>query len=72
MGLMIKNFDVFGVHWKIWFLGGYWKTNIEGGLPKKGGLRQFSDFRGQLGKKEGVFLKAVDTFNAHYELFLNG
>ena len=41
-------------------------------MPKKGGLGQFSDLRGELGKKEGVFLKAVDTFNAHYELFLNG
>ena len=38
------------------------KTNIERGLPKKGGgrLRQFADLRGGLGKKEGVvFLRAV-------------
>ena len=35
----MKNFDFGGVHWKIRFLGrGSWKTNIEGGLPKKGDL----------------------------------
>ena len=31
------------------------KTNIEGGLPKRGGLGQFADLRGGgLGQKEGV------------------
>ena len=30
------------------------KNNIEGGLPKKGGLGQFADLRGGLGKKEEV------------------
>ena len=30
------------------------KTNIEGGLPEKGGgFRQFADLREGLGKKEG-------------------
>ena len=29
------------------------KTNIEGGLPKKGGFGQFADLGGGLGKKEG-------------------
>ena len=35
------------------------KTNIEGGLPKKGVFGQFADLRGGLGKKErgGVFLR---------------
>ena len=41
MELRMKNFNVFGVHWKIRFLGGGGggsrKTNIEGGLPKRGG-----------------------------------
>ena len=40
------------------------KTNIEGGLPKKGGFGQFADLRGGLGKKErggGVFEEGVDT-----------
>ena len=49
MGLMMKNFSIMGVHWKIWFffLGGglgwergAWKNNFFGGgeLPKNGGL----------------------------------
>ena len=40
--LKIKNFNIIGVHWKIWFFffgggGGHEKTNTEDGLPKKGG-----------------------------------
>ena len=39
MRLRMKNFDILGIHWKIQLLGeSSWKTNIEGGLPKKGGL----------------------------------
>ena len=36
----MKNFNILAIHWKIQFLGGGGsrKTNIEGGLPKKGGL----------------------------------
>ena len=35
----MKNFNILAIHWKIQFLGGgSRKTNIEGGLPKKGGL----------------------------------
>ena len=57
MGLRMKNFDIFGVPWKIWLLGGWGsqKTYIEGGFPKKGGgggLGQFADLRGGLGKKD--------------------
>ena len=38
MVLRMKNFDILGVHWKIWLLEvGSQKTNIEGGLPKRGG-----------------------------------
>ena len=38
-----------------------------GGLPKKGEL-DISDLRGGLAKKKGaVFLRGVDTLNAHYE-----
>ena len=34
----MKNFDIFGVHWKIQFLGGgVHKKKIEGGLPKRRG-----------------------------------
>ena len=37
--LRMKIFNIFGVHWKIRLLeGDSQKTNIEGGLPKKGGL----------------------------------
>ena len=34
-------------------MGGSQKNNIEGGLPKKGGLGQFADLRVGLGKKRG-------------------
>ena len=34
----MRNFDISGVHWKIWLLGGGGgvsrKTNTEGGLPE--------------------------------------
>ena len=34
----MKNFNILGVPWKISLLGGgSRKTNIKGGLPKKGG-----------------------------------
>ena len=57
----MKNFNVLGVHKKISLLGGSSRnTDIEGGMPKKGGL--FANSRGGLGKKEGVvFLREVDT-----------
>ena len=44
MVLRMKNFNILRVHWKIQLLGrgggrgGSQKTNIEGGLPKKGAL----------------------------------
>ena len=43
----MKNFNIFGVHRKIQFLGGggSQKANREGGLPKKRGLGQFADLR---------------------------
>ena len=54
-----------GVHWKIRLLGvgGSWKTNIEGGLPKKEGLGQFVDFRGGggLARKRGGVFEGGDT-----------
>ena len=49
----MKNLNIFGVHWKIRVLGGvHEKTNIEGGLPKKGAWT-FCIFKGGLGKKNG-------------------
>ena len=65
MVLRLKNFNFLGGSLKNpTFRGGSQKTNIEGGLPKKGGFGQFVDLRegGGLGKKEGiVFLRGVDT-----------
>ena len=40
-------------------------------MPKKGGLGQFADLRGGLGKKEGVgvFFRGGWYPNAHYDIF---
>ena len=74
MGLMMKNFNIFGVHWKIWFLGGRVsrKTNIEGGgLPKKSGLGQFADLRGGLARKRGSGVsKAHDVSTSDHKNML--
>ena len=67
----MKNFILFGIHWKISFLewgggegGGLQKTNIKGGkwLLKKGGWTVYW-FRGRgVARKMGVvFLKGIDT-----------
>ena len=63
--LRLKNFSILGVHWKIrlFFLkggggGGSRKTNIDGGLSKRGKAWAVCQFKaGGLGKKEegGVF-----------------
>ena len=51
----MKNFNIFGVHWKIQCLGGEGsrKTNTEGGLPEKGEPGQFADLRGGLARARG-------------------
>ena len=52
MRLSAKNRNVLGASLKNpTFKGGSQKTNIEGGLPKKGGLGQFANLRRGLGKK---------------------
>ena len=65
MVLRIKNFSIFGVHWKILLLGGVTKNQYTGGLPKKGGLGEFVDSRGGGGglarKREWCFWGRVDT-----------
>ena len=46
------EFNISGVHWKIWFLGGGKFTKNQyrvEGLSKKRGLGQFADLRGELG-----------------------
>ena len=79
MGLMIKNFNVMGVHWKIQFLGGevHVKTFfffLRGGVNR---LKRWAlivcRFKRGLGKKEKkeemMFLRwGLETPNAHYEL----
>ena len=82
MGLGMKNLNILGVYWKIWLSGGSSrKTDIEGGLPKKGGLGQFADLReggggGLARKRKVVFLRGGDTpihtmlkFYSYYWLF---
>ena len=63
MVLRIKNFNTFGVHWKIWLLeGGSPKTNIWGELSKKGGASTVCWFTGGLVRKRtAVFLRGVDA-----------
>ena len=53
MVLRTKNFNILGVHWKIWLLGGILKNQYIGGdRPRKGGwLVQFVDLRGGLARK---------------------
>ena len=56
MGLKIKNINIMGVHWKIWFLGWQGVTKdkyIAKGIAKKGGLGQFANLRRDLAKKKG-------------------
>ena len=59
MGLRLKNFDIMGVHWKIWFLGEALHENqYTGGGCFKRGLGLFADLRKGLEKKRGmVFLR---------------
>ena len=61
MGLRMKNFNIMGFHWKIWFLRGLYKKPIyRGELPKKGrhlDSLQISLKERELAKKraDGVF-----------------
>ena len=72
MGLRLKNFDIMGVHWKIWFLGEALHENqYTGGGCFKRGLGLFADLRKGLEKKRGmVFLRGGGGggwySNAHY------
>ena len=68
-GLRMKNFNILGVHWKIWFLGGCMKNQYIGGeMPKKGVLEGLQ-IRGALAKKmELMFLRWSWDPDAHYEL----
>ena len=69
MVLSMKNFNIFGVHWKIRLLGGLEKPIYRGNCLKRGGAWTVCWFKGGLGKKEGggVF-EGVWYPNAHYEV----
>ena len=63
MVLRMKNFNIFGVHWKIRLLGGLEKPIYRGECLKRGSLDSLL-IQGGLGKKEwggGVVLGGVDT-----------
>ena len=77
MVLRMKNFNILGVHWKIWLLkrgggggGGSWKTNIEGGDCLKRGAWTVYWFKGGgLARKRegGMFGVGGWDLSAHYE-----
>ena len=47
MGLRMKNLNIFGVHWKIGFLGGSsWKNQYRGRNHLKKGAWMFLRFKG--------------------------
>ena len=69
----MKDFNIFGVHWKIRLLGGdLGKPIYRGRLPKKGGgLGQFVGFReGWQETWGGVFDRGCWYPNAHYDYFV--
>ena len=50
----MKNLNILRIHWKIQLLvRGSRKTNMEGGLPKKGGCGEFVDLRGTWQERGG-------------------
>ena len=68
--LRMKNFNILGVHWRIWLLGrgGGLKNQYRGGdcLKKGGGAWTVCQFIGRLGKKEGDGVFEVDWYpNTH-------
>ena len=63
----MKNWYFGGPLKNLSFKGGLPKNWYRGGLPKKRGVGQFSDLRGELGKKEGGGgLRGVWYPDAHY------
>ena len=74
MRLTMENFNIFWVHWKIWFFlflgGGGWvtKKQYRQGNCLKRGLGQFVDLREGLARIMGVVFLRVGWYpNAHYE-----
>ena len=67
MVLSMKNFNIFGVHWKIRLLGGLEKPIYRGECLKRGSLDSLL-IQGGLGKKEwgGGGFEGGWYPNAHY------
>ena len=64
MGLMMKIFDIMGVHWKIWLLQGLHKKPVYSReLPKKQVCTIYRDSGGTFEGRGGGWYS-----NAHYEL----
>ena len=61
MVLRMKNFNILGVHWKIWLLGGVMKSQYRGVIAEKGGLRQFADLRGAWQERGWCFWGEIDS-----------
>ena len=78
MGWRMKNFNILGVHWKIWVLrvgwggvgggGGFTKNQYIEEIAWKVGLGQFSDFRRGLARKGGGGGEWYP--NAHCDIYL--
>ena len=69
MWLRMKDFYIFGVHWKIQFLGGVHEKPIyRGDCLKRVGLDSLQIQWGSWQEREGVFLRGRGGWypNAHY------
>ena len=64
----MKNFNIFGVHWKIWLLSiGVMKNQYKGRNCLEIGAWTVCQFKGGFARKRGlVFLKGDWYQNAHY------
>ena len=66
MGLRMKNYNIFEVHWNIRLLGeGSWKANIEGEDCLKRGIGQFADLRGDWQERGGGIFDGVGDAAMH-------
>ena len=49
----MKNFNILGVHWEIWFLGGFTKNQYRGGLLNRAAWTVYRFKRGLARKRGG-------------------
>ena len=71
MVLRVENFNIFGVHWKIWLLRGLEKPIYRGWIALKGGLGQFADLRVAWQERGGGGVEGGWYPNVHYGWVLN-